>query len=323
MNSTSKPTALKLLAAAFGLLLACTAAAETWRFAAIGDTPYSDYERRELPRMLDDIAAEHASLIVHAGDFKNSRALCSDALFGERRALFDASPVPLIYVPGDNEWTDCGKLIAGHFDPLERLQKLRQLFFTAPRSLGQQTLTVEQQNSNYPEHLRWRLGPVVFISLNVPGSNNNFGKGPEPSREFSARNPAVVEWLQQGFATARREQAAGVVIVMQGNPAFKHAAAGLTHVGYRQLLATLRSETLAFPGQVLLIHGDTHWQRIDHPLRHPETKKPIASFTRIESFGYPVMGWVKVIIDSESPTLFRFEARPYNCLLYTSPSPRD
>jgi hypothetical protein len=44
MNSPSKPTALKLLAAAFGLLLAGTTAAETWRFAAIGDTPYSDYE---------------------------------------------------------------------------------------------------------------------------------------------------------------------------------------------------------------------------------------------------------------------------------------
>jgi hypothetical protein len=74
MNSPSKPTALKLLAAAFGLLLAGTTAAETWRFAAIGDTPYSDYERRELPRMLDDIAAEHASLIVHAGDFKGQQA---------------------------------------------------------------------------------------------------------------------------------------------------------------------------------------------------------------------------------------------------------
>jgi hypothetical protein len=75
MNSPSKPTALGCLPP--GSAACCspwTAAAETWRFAAIGDTPYSDYERRELPRMLDDIAAEHASLIVHAGDFKDSSA---------------------------------------------------------------------------------------------------------------------------------------------------------------------------------------------------------------------------------------------------------
>jgi hypothetical protein len=86
------------------------------------------------------------------------------------------------------------------------------------------------------------------------------------------------------------------------------------------LLATLRRETLAFPGQVLLIHGDTHWQRIDRPLRDHDQhhrqagdadNRPIANFTRLETFGYPLMGWVKVIIDSELPQLFRFEVHPH------------
>ena len=294
-----------------GLLLAGSVHAETWRFAVIGDTPYSAYERSELPRMLDDIADEHPGLIVHAGDFKNSRTICSDELFRDRRALFAASRVPLLYVVGDNEWTDCRQLPAGHFDPLERLQKLRELFFAEPQSLGRQTLPVEQQ-ANTPEHLRWRLGPVLFLSLNVPGPNNHFGMGSTPSDEYLARNPVLIDWLQQGFAVARREQAAGIVIVMQANPGFKHHAAGLTHAGYRDLLETLRMETLAFPGQVLLVHGDTHWQRIDQPLRHPKTKLPISNFTRLETFGYPVMGWVKVIIDDQLPQLFRFEVRPYH-----------
>jgi hypothetical protein len=311
MNSPAKSTAIKLLAATSGLLLAWTAAAETWRFAVIGDTPYSDYERRELPRMLDDIAAEHASLIVHAGDFKDSRLVCSDEVFLDRRALFGGSTVPLVYVPGDNEWTDCRQLAAGHFDPIERLQKLRELFFDEPRSLGRKTIGVEQQAGGYPEHLRWRLGPVIFVSLNVPGPNNNFGLGRTPRDEYLAREPVVIDWLRQGFAAAQRERSAGIVIVMQGNPGFKHHAAGLTHVGYRGLLETLSSEALAFPGQVLLIHGDTHWQRIDQPLRDPTTGRPISNFTRLETFGYPLMGWVKVIVDSEHPQLFRFEVHPH------------
>jgi len=270
--------------------------------------------------MLDDIAAEHPQFIVHAGDFKSSSKPCSDALFRDRRTLFDASQVPLIYVPGDNEWTDCRRLAAGGFDPLERLQKLRELFFATPRSLGRQTLAVEQQPGAYPEQLRWRLGPVLFVSLNVPGSNNNFGHRKTPGPEYLARNPAVIEWLEQGFATARREKAAGLVIVMQANPGFKHAVAGLPHSGYRQLLETLRRETLAFPGQVLLIHGDTHWQRIDKPLRETKAstnnskeadKQPIANFTRLETFGYPLLGWVKVIVDSENPQLFRFEVHAH------------
>jgi hypothetical protein len=139
--------------------------------------------------MLDDIAAEHASLIVHAGDFKDSRLVCSDEVFLDRRALLDASAVPLVYVPGDNEWTDCRQLAAGHFDPVERLQKLRQLFFAEPRSLGRKTIAVEQQAGGYPEHLRWRLGPVIFVSLNVPGPNNHFGMGKTPRRRVSGPQP--------------------------------------------------------------------------------------------------------------------------------------
>jgi hypothetical protein len=317
---TTMTAMIGILLGTLGLLLASGLHAETWRFAVIGDAPYNSYEESQLPLMLDDIAAEHPQFIVHAGDFKSSSKPCSDALFRDRRTLFDASQVPLIYVPGDNEWTDCRRLAAGGFDPLERLQKLRELFFATPRSLGRQALAVEQQPGAYPEQLRWRLGPVLFVSLNVPGSNNNFGHRKTPGPEYLARNPAVIEWLEQGFATARREKAAGLVIVMQANPGFKHAVAGLPHSGYRQLLETLRRETLAFPGQVLLIHGDTHWQRIDKPLRETKAstnnskeadKQPIANFTRLETFGYPLLGWVKVIVDSENPQLFRFEVHAH------------
>lgn len=293
-----------------GLLLAAPAHAESWRFAVIGDTPYSDYERRELPRLLDDIAAENVELIVHAGDIKNARARCDDELYRDRRALFDESAVPLVYVPGDNEWTDCRQLLAGHFEPLERLQKLREIFFAAPRSLGKRTLAVERQVA-YPEHQRWRLGPVLFVTLNVPGPDNHWGMGRAPRAEFLTRNPRLLDWLREGFAIARNEELAGMVIVMQANPGFKQYMIGLGHPGFSELLATLTRETSAFRGQVLLVHGDTHWQRIDHPLYDPGTHRPIANFTRLESFGYPFLGWVKVLVDSGLPTLFRFEVRPY------------
>ncbi|MFZ4537454.1 metallophosphoesterase [Propionivibrio sp.] len=302
---------MKRLLATLGLIIAFSAQAETWRFALIGDVPYSDHERRELPLMLDDIATEHLAFIVHAGDFKRSNAKCSDELFLDRHALFEASSVPFIYVPGDNEWTDCTRVITGHFSELERLGKLREIFFAEPLSQGKSKIPVEQQSAAYPEHLRWRLGTVLFLSLNVPGPDNNFGMSKEASPEFLARNPIVIDWLKQGFSTARREKSAGIVIVMQGNPGFKHFTIGFGHSGYLELLEILRNETLAFPGQVLLVHGDTHWQRIDHPLHHPETKEQISNFTRVETFGYPFMGWVKVIIDNEDPALFRFEVQPH------------
>ena len=295
----------------FFFLLTEAVQAATWRLAVIGDVPYSAYERRELPKMLDDIAAEAADLIVHAGDIKHGNDRCNDEIYRDRHALFNASRVPLVFVPGDNEWTDCRRLVAGRFDPLERLDHLRRIFFAEPHSLGKVRIPVERQSDAFPEHLRWRLGPVFFVSLNVPGPSNNYGLGRSPSPEFSARNPLLLDWLRQGFAAARREKSPGIVIVMQANPGFKHFAAGFAHEGYRELLETLRRETLDFAGQVLLVHGDTHWQRIDQPLRHPVTKERVANFTRLETFGYPFMGWVKVFIDTDNPSLFHFEARPY------------
>ena len=302
---------MRRLLAAVALLVAVAAHAESWSFAVIGDTPYSDRERRELPALLEEIADEHPAFIVHVGDFKKSNARCSDEIFLDRQALFNSSRLPFFYVRGDNEWTDCKRVIAGHYDQLERLDKLRQLFFAEPRSLGQTTIALERQSDRWPEHLRWRLGPLLLVTLNVPGPNNNFGMRQSASEEFLQRNPAVIDWLKQGFAAARREQSAAIVIAMQGNPGLKHFAAGLGHSGYRELLETLRSETLEFPGQVLLIHGDTHWQRSDHPLRDPASGKPLANFTRLESFGYPFMGWVEVVADTQTPGLWRFEVRPY------------
>ena len=299
---------MRLLPFVVAALLSLGAQAETWHFAVIGDTPYSARERRELPTMLEAIAVGQPAFIVHVGDFKHSGEPCSDALYLDRLALFDASRVPFVYVPGDNEWTDCKALLAGHFDAEERLRRLRRIFFATPFSLGQKRIALERQSTDYPEHLRWRLGPVLFLTLNVPGPNNNYGNADGGSSEFRSRQQAQIDWIKAGFAIARSEHAAGVVVAMQGNPGFKHYAAGFAHSGYRLLLETLQRATLGFPGEVLLVHGDTHWQRIDHPLGGSP------HFTRLESFGYPFSGWVDVVIDSDDAPLFRFEAHPLHRL---------
>lgn len=302
---------MKIVVALVGLLLAATLHAETWRFAAIGDTPYSDYERREFPRMLEQIAAESPNLIVHAGDIKYGSAKCSDAVFSDRKALFDASPVPFVFVPGDNEWTDCKSVKAGRYDPIERLATLRRLFFSEPFSLGEKRIPIAKQSDDFPEHLMFRLGPVLFVTLNVPGPDNNYGIAERPRAEFIGRNRAVIDWLRRGFAIARAEQLPGIVIVMQADIGFRFFEAGMTNRPFQELFDTLRNESLDFPGQVLLVHGDTHYQRIDQPMRHPQTKKRMENFTRLETFGFPFMGWVKVYIDDRAPSLFRFETRAY------------
>lgn len=286
------------------------AGAETWHFGLIGDVPYSDYERRELPHMLERIADSQVGFVAHIGDIKNGKDRCDDSVFADRYQLFNSSRAPFVFIPGDNEWADCERVSNGAYDPLERLAKLRSLFWKDGFSLGQNKLALDIQPGAYREHARFRLGPVLFVTLNLPGGNNNYGMAPEPRAEFLARQPVVVAWMKESFALARREQLAGIVLLFQANPGFKHFAQGLPHRGYREFLEKLREETLKFDGQVVVVHGDTHLSRIDHPLRDPQGKR-LARFTRVETFGYPLMGWTRGTIDSDSPTLFHFETYPW------------
>src|SRR5260221_10690036 len=103
---------------------------ETFVSAVMGDTPYNDREEAHLVKMLERMDGEPLAFIVHVGDIKaGGNSPCTDALFEKRRAELDPSKHAIVYTPGDNQWTDCRRKSNGAMDPLERLAKLRQVFF--------------------------------------------------------------------------------------------------------------------------------------------------------------------------------------------------
>jgi hypothetical protein len=287
--------------ALIALILAATTSIGTaaeWHFAIIGDTPYTDAERNLLPAMLQQITDRGPAFIIHAGDIKSGSQRCDDAMYHDRHALFDTVNVPLLYTPGDNEWTDCHRDSNGGYDPVERLNFLRHVFFAKPQSLGKPALPVLRQSdaseaAPYPENLRWEHQGVVFATLNVTGSNNNFGKADTPSTEFRQRHAANLDWMATAFAHAAQVDARLIVLTMQGDPHFKAYAAGKPKRGFVDFVDRLRAHVLASNRPVILIHGDSHNHKIDHPLKDP-AGQPIAHFTRIETYGAPFMGWVEV-----------------------------
>lgn len=100
------------------------------------------------------------------------------------------------------------------------------------------------------------------------------------------------------------------MLLFQADPGFTNFAMGMPLPSYREFLAVLRDETIKYPGQVVAVHGDSHISRIDKPLRDKRGNQ-ITNFTRVETFGYPAMGWTRGVIDSESPILFNFETHPW------------
>jgi hypothetical protein len=305
---------IPLLAAA---LLSFAAHAEPLAFGLFGDTPYNHWEREHLPDLLAAMDGENLAFVIHDGDIKSGDSACSDETFKDILAVFQKSTHPLIYVPGDNDWTDCHRKSNGRYDPLERLDKLRAWFFPDDFALGRRRLKLERQSRDlafvrYRENVRWEAGGALFVGLNVPGSENNF-HGPRgsngPVAEFIERSAANRAWLAQAFAIARARKLAGILIAMQGNPGFHAANAGHHGPGYRDLLTQLREETLAFPGQVVLVHGDTHLHRIDRPMLDPASGETVKNFTRLETMGSPFFGWVRGQVDAADPQVFSFSAR--------------
>ena len=286
-------------------LFGATASAGDFTFAAFGDTPYSAAEEARFPGLVAEMNREPLAFVVHVGDFKAAWAECTDELFLQRRAWFDLYHHPFVFVPGDNDWVDCRRYSGGGYDPLERLRKLRALFFRGGESLGQRRIALSRQLPNYPEHARWRHGNVVFVTLNVPGGRNNARLMPE---EFRQRSAAVGDWLTQSFGVARAEGAGAVVILMQANP---WASPSSRYFGYRELLEKLANETRLFAGEVVLVHGDTHRHRVDRPLRDPDGGEPVPNFTRVEVHGYPVMNWLRIRV-SEKAGRVAFEVEPGN-----------
>ncbi len=140
MRRAGDALARKWLAPALGALAmwgltagAAAAAEKPFAFVALGDMPYGKPEKVYPPfrALIGQINALKPAFTIHVGDIKSGSTPCSDEMLRAQRDFMDSFIAPLIYTPGDNEWTDCHRKKAGRFDPLERLAFVRRTFFAA------------------------------------------------------------------------------------------------------------------------------------------------------------------------------------------------
>ena len=282
-------------------------AAAPVRFAVWGDAPYNVAERALVARLVDEVNAAGVAFTVNIGDLKGGGE-CDDDVLVRARDTFARFAAPLVYVPGDNEWTDCW---GSGQDPIERLAALRRTMYPDERSFGQRPLTLDQQRPGYPEHSRWQEGGLTAVGLHVVGSNNNhisppsagvLETGPPRSEaskaaaeaEFRARDEAVAAWLRAGFDAALAARSAAVAVFLQADPRLHVPAAERASRavdGYDRFLAVLAEEAGRFAGPVVVVHGDTHFFRLDRPLGDAP------NVVRVETYGSPMVGWVEVTVD--------------------------
>ena len=285
-------------------------------FALIGDNPYAptanvtingtvfkiqSYPAPQYNNLIAAInAAQKVQFTIHAGDIKAGDTRCDDNIYTTNRDLFNTFAKPLIYAPGDNEWTDCHRANNGGLSPIDRLALIRTTFFTSAQSLGITKLPLQRQSDDpsmaayvpycpgvtdpagckFSENAMWKFGPIdstykiLFVTINQPGSNNNhsrisglFVADTEP--EYTARIAANIAWINKAFDTLFADPTLlGMVVVTQSNPfeRYLESGQGYTSSGYADFITTMRNRAKNQTKAVLFVNGDTHYFRMDRAL---------------------------------------------------------
>ena len=197
--------------------------------AVIGDMPYGasptdTAEFKANPAFITAINSDQdVSLVLHTGDIHSGKEYCTQAYDASIFSQWSAFKAPLVYTPGDNEWTDCHKKkegggaynattgaidyvldASGNWvnyaggDPMANLDLVRSIFFSSPGKTLGGSMAVHSQavefnaanptDSAYAENVWFEKSGVMFVTMNIPGGSNN---GTDPW--YGAPNMSAVQ----------------------------------------------------------------------------------------------------------------------------------
>jgi hypothetical protein len=328
-----RPPLLALLLSA-GLTGPASAAPDArgnaYAFAVL--TSVFDTAADEAPaqRLLDAISRDRSvSFIVYDGNLKGTREACRDALYEQRLALFNTSRLPLVFIPGQADWATCGASATGGYDPVERLDFLRQDLFSDPASFGQTPLALTRESEvprfrPYRENVRWVQGDTVYVGLNAPAPNNRYLIAGGRNGEFEDRVIANGFWIDHAAEYARRRDARALVIFIEGDPQFERSERAdrfawlrfnrpRNRDGFRELKRALVKAAATFRGPVLVVHANgeplADGFRIDRPLRDDKGDL-VANLTRI-AVGSRQRGtqWLRIGVNPARQPMFSVGVR--------------
>ena len=110
-----------------------------------------------VPNLIADMNDSEIEFSVHDGDLNAGSATagsvtpttCATAtppaldIYTQGLGYLNSLKKPAMFMPGDNDWTDCDRVSNGSFNATERLQHERQVLFSGPyadRSFGKKQL---------------------------------------------------------------------------------------------------------------------------------------------------------------------------------------
>ncbi|HYD79363.1 MAG TPA: hypothetical protein VEC06_06105 [Paucimonas sp.] len=262
----------RLLARKIGMLFAfCAllsmphAAAQTgeFSFGVIAHPFLVAPDESGLREAIMETDADNLAFVV-ANGIKSKTEPCSDALYQHRKSLLDSAKNGLIVSLSATDWAECRNR-HGRPAAIERLNRIRELFFTDEFSLGGSRVPLVRESATtkfraYSENARWEIGTIMFATINLPANNNHYLAEAGRNSEFEDRLIANRDWLRRLFLFARRKKLEGLVLFCDGDPLaepgfLQRFDLTAKRDGFAETRKLLRELAGRFKGKVLVVHG--------------------------------------------------------------------
>ncbi|OEZ63364.1 hypothetical protein [Duganella sp. HH105] len=252
-----------LMALMAGPAQAVQPAVRGFQFGVIGHSFKSGPDESVLKRAIADATLIAPAFIVATG-IKASTEPCSDRLYAQRRALLNDAAPPMIVSLAGSDWSACVNSI-GRSNAIERLNRLRELFYADGESLGERRLPLTRLSASakfrsYAENAHWEYGKVLFATINLPANNNHFRAEAGRNSEYEDRLVANRAWLHRLFTLAERQKMQGLVLFSDGDVGVQ-AEQGFSLLpsfqskqdGFAEPRRQIRAMAEKFKGKVLLV----------------------------------------------------------------------
>jgi hypothetical protein len=288
-----------LLCSALLLMAPAQAAPSEFSFGVLAH-PFKAGSDESLLR--SEIAASDADNLafVVANGIKSEEEPCSDNLYARRKKILNNAQNGLVLSLAASDWADC-KTDSGRSAAVERLNRLRDVFFADEFSFGASRIPLLRQSSSpkfrsYGENAHWEINGILFATINLPANNNNYLAAAGRNSEFEDRTIANRDWLQRITVYAKLKKFRGIVLFCDGNPLAPPAERNNRRDGYLEIRRQLLASSRKFSGKILIIHSS------------PRRVAPIAGgeinwHGSIGDIGVDT-GWIKVSVSPSRPSLF-------------------
>jgi hypothetical protein len=302
----------------FRWLLACAVMVPAWAISAqsggfsFGVVAHMFKTVPEEGLMRDAISesgADNLAFVV-ANGIKSGTEPCSDPLYNRRKLLLNEAKNALVLSLAASDWVNC-KRENGKSSAMERLSRMRDLFFSDHLSFGQSKILIARQSATpkfreYGENARWNSGNILFASINLPADNNHYLRSAGRNSEFEDRLVANRDWLQRIFTIAKRRNLAAIVLFCDGNPMATEDFTSLSRRyqnrdGFAEIRREITTLSGKFSGKVLIVHAQAD--------STSDTLNIISWRGNLGEVG-TATGWVKFTVNPALPALFSIDRKP-------------